>query len=79
MDLNDIGTYDGISKLYNVCGTETEQYATYDIISKIYNSDTYLSLFCFTDKVCKRKTQHFDVATYGGIIHVYIYLCVRLF
>ena len=35
--------------------------------------------FCFTDKVRWTKTEHSDVDTYGGIIHVYIFFRVRLF
>ena len=30
--------------------------------------------FCFTDKVRGTKTEHSDVAAYGGRIHVYIFL-----
>ena len=34
-------------------------------------------LFCLNDKACGTKTEHSDVAMYGGRIHVYIFIPVR--
>ena len=48
--------------------------ATYGGISKLFiiHISFYL-FFCFTDEVRGTKTEHSDVATYGGRIHVYIF------
>ena len=75
-----MGTYGGISKLYKVSGTKTEQsdVDTYGGISKIYIIHIRIYLFfCFTVKVRGTKTEHSGVATYGGRIHVYIFIWVR--
>ena len=45
-------------------------------LSSIY---VFYLLFCFTEKVHGTKTEHYDVANYGGRIHVYIFFRVRLF
>ena len=43
-------------------------------ISYIY---VFISSFFFSDKLCGTKTEHSDVATHGGRIHVYIFIRVR--
>ena len=48
-------------------------------IYTIYHPDTSLAYLCFTEKVRGTKTEHSDVDTYGGRIHVYIFSRVRLF
>ena len=43
-------------------------------ISKLYTIQIHIYLFfCFNEKVRGTKTQQYDVATYGGRIHVNIY------
>ena len=56
---------------------EKSTVATYCGISELFIIHIRLYLFfCFTDKVRGMKTENFDVATYGGKIHVYIlFLC----
>ena len=50
----------------------------YGRISKIYITRIRIYLFFFfTVKVRGTKTEHYDVAMYGGIIHAYIYFRVR--
>ena len=50
----------------------------YGGISKIYIIQILIYLyFRFTDKVRGTKYKHSDVATYGGRIHVYIFIWVR--
>ena len=45
---------------------------------KIYIIQIRIYLFFrFTDKVHGTKTEHSDVATYGGRVHVYIYFWVQ--
>ena len=52
--------------------------ATYVGISKLYITQIRFYLFFrFTNKVHGKKTEKSDVTTYGGIIHVYIFLRVR--
>ena len=49
--------------------------ATYGGISKLYIIQIHIYLFFrFTDKLCGTKTEQSDVSTYGGRIHVYIYI-----
>ena len=53
---------------------EQSTVATYDRISKLFIIRIRFYLFFrFTVKVCGMKTEHSDVATYDGRIHVYIY------
>ena len=52
--------------------------ATYGRVSKLYIIQIHFYLFFrFTDKVRVTKIEQSDVAMYGGIIYVYIYLCIR--
>ena len=52
--------------------------ATYGRISKIYIMEIRIYLFFrFTEKVRGTKTEQSDVATYGGIIHAYIFFWVH--
>ena len=72
--------YDGILKLYKVCGAKNEHsyVDTYGGISKIYIIRIRIYLFFrFTVKVRGMKTEHSDVATYGRRIHVNIYSRVK--
>ena len=79
---SDVATYGGRIHVYIFIWVLLEQstVATYGGISKLFTIHIRIYLFFrFTEKVRGTKTEHSDVATYGGRIHVYIYLRVRLF
>ena len=49
--------------------------ATYGGVSKLFIIYIRFYLFfCFTDELRGTKYEHFDVATYGGRIHFYIFV-----
>ena len=79
---SDVATYGvriHVYILFRVC-LDHSTVAMYGGTSKLYIMliRIYI-LFCFTDKVRGEKTNQSDVATYGGIIHVYIFLWVQIF
>ena len=73
---SDVDTYGGRIHVYIYFQVWFEQWtvATYGGISKLFIVHIRFYLFFrFTDKVRGTKTEHSDVATYGRIIHVYIF------
>ena len=79
---SDVATYGGRIHVYIYFRVRFDQstVAAYGGISKLFiiHIPFYL-FFHFTEKLCGTKTEKYDVATYGGIIHVYIFFRVRLF
>ena len=71
---SDVATYGGrihVNIYYRV-RFEQSTVATYGGISKLCTIHIrFYLLFCFTEKVRGTKTEQYDVATYGGRIHVY--------
>ena len=79
---SDVATYGERIHIYIFFRVHFEQstVATYGGISKLFIIHIRFYLFfCFTDKVRRTKTEHSDVATYGGRIHIHIYSRVQLF
>ena len=77
---SDVATYGRRIHVYIYIWVRFEQstVATYGSISKLFITHiSFYLFFHFTDKVRGTKTEHSDVATYGGRIHVYIYSRVR--
>ena len=74
---SDVATYDGRIHFYLYFRVQFEQstVATYGGILKLFIIHISFYLFLsFSDKVRGTKTEHSDEATYGGRIHVYIFL-----
>ena len=77
-----MATYGGRIHVYIYIWVRFEQstVATYGGISKLYIIQILIYLFfCFPENLSGTKTGQYDVATYGGRIHVYIHLQVQLF
>ena len=79
---SNVATYGGRIHVYIIVRVRFEQstVATYGGISKLYIIQIrFYRFFCFNEEVRGIKSEQSDVAKFGGRIHAYISLQVRLF